>query len=107
MPAETTPSVLNLGTTLNIEKASILKKDIASALAGGHSVDIVFSGVEELDLSCIQVLYAALRQAKSEEKELHFVGALSKSVAERLKRCGFIGEAHGEAGQLEAALAHL
>jgi anti-anti-sigma regulatory factor len=107
MPAAKTPSVLNPGPTLNIEKASVLKSDIASALMSGDSLDIVFSGVEELDLSCIQVLYAALLQAKSTGKELHFVGALSKRVAERLKRCGFIGEAYGKAEELEAALARL
>jgi anti-anti-sigma regulatory factor len=104
MSAAKTPFVLKLGAVLNIEKAASLRNEIAAALASGDSVSISFSSLEELDLSCLQVLCAALASAKASGKELHFVGALPQRVSARLKSCGFLGDARGQAGELESSL---
>ena len=104
MPAEKTPVVLNLGAVLNVERAVALRDDIAAAMNGDDIVDISFSAVEELDLSCLQVLFAALAYAKVSGKELRFVGALSRRVSERLKACGFLGQGLDQAADLETAL---
>jgi anti-anti-sigma regulatory factor len=104
MPAGTMPFVLNLGATLNVDKAAALRNEIAAAFASGNSVNISFSSVEELDLPCLQVLYAALLSAKASGKELHFVGTLTQRISGRLKSSGFLGDARGQAADLEASL---
>jgi|GEM_PF-1953180 len=104
MSSGTMPFVLNLGPTLNVEKAGSLRKDIADALGSGESVSVDFSAVEEIDLSCLQVLYAGLASAKASGREMHFVGNLPQKAGERLKACGFLCGAKALAADLETAL---
>jgi anti-anti-sigma regulatory factor len=107
MQAGQTSFVVTLGSILNVEKVAALRGEIAAALESEQDLRVNFSAVEELDLSCLQVLYAALAAAKASGKELHFVGALSPRVSGRLKACGFIGEAFPQACDLETALGRL
>jgi anti-anti-sigma regulatory factor len=104
MSAGKIPFVLNLGATLNVEKAAALRGEIVDALASGESVSVSFSAVEELDLSCLQVLYAALASARSSGRDLHFVGSLSHRVAGRLRACGFLAGSQEQAADLETAM---
>jgi anti-anti-sigma regulatory factor len=104
MQAGSIPVELKLDASLTVERATPLRDEIVAALAGGDSVEIAFSSVEEIDLSCLQVLIAALLSAKKTGKELHFTGTLSQHVSERLKHCGFLGDAFGRAEELESAL---
>jgi anti-anti-sigma regulatory factor len=107
MQAGNMPFVLDLGASLTVERAASLKDELAAALAGQGGVRLSFSSVEEIDLSCLQVLCAALRSAKASGKDLHFTGTLSRRVAERLRSCGFLRDESGPAEGLEAALAEL
>jgi anti-anti-sigma regulatory factor len=104
MQAGNMPVELSLGASLTVERATPLRDEIVAALAGSDNVHIDFSSVEELNLSCLQVLYAALLSAKSAGKQIHFTGTLSRRVSERLKSCGILGDASARAEGLESAL---
>jgi anti-anti-sigma regulatory factor len=100
-------SVLDLGATLTVDRAASLRDELAAALAEGGKVSIVFSAVEDLDLSCLQVLYAATLSARAAGRELHFTGSLSRRVSNRLKSCGFLGKDFERAEDLESSLGFL
>jgi anti-anti-sigma regulatory factor len=105
MQAGQSPGIVNLSGSLLVERASALKGEIAAALEGGDNVLLCFSSVEELDLPCLQVLYAARISAKAAGKELHFTGTLPPRVARRLASCGFLRGDSDRLEDLEAALA--
>jgi anti-anti-sigma factor len=104
MQANPAPRIINLSGSLNIERASALKAEIAEALASGDSVILSLAQVQDLDLSCLQVIYAAKAQAKSDGKELHFLGAVPARIAERLSSCGFLRGQPDRAEDFESAL---
>jgi anti-anti-sigma regulatory factor len=87
-----------------VEKAAALRSEISAALRKGDSVSLDFSSVEDMDLSCLQVLYASLVAAKASGKRLRFAGLLSDRLAERLKACGFLSAIPSQAADLETAM---
>ncbi len=101
------PQIVDLAASLTIERAAALKDELAAALAGDAGVRVSLSSVEDMDLSCLQVLWAALRSAKAAGKDLHLAGALSRRIAGRLKACGLLRDESERAEGLEAALAEL
>ena len=98
------PTIVKPSGSLSVERASALKDELSAALAEGDTVLVDLSSIEEFDLSCLQVLYAAGLSAKAAGKALRFSGALSSNIAKRLSSCGFLrGPDEGAAG-LESAL---
>jgi anti-anti-sigma regulatory factor len=104
MQASQTPIMVNLGASLTVDHAAALKSEITGAIKGGDSVLLGISAAEELELSCLQVLYAAKLSAKAAGKELHIVGKLSSRIAGRLAACGFLKDASASAEDLDSAL---
>lgn len=104
MQAAKAPNILYLSGSLGVDRVSALKDELASALEGEGRVLLNFSSVEDIDLSCIQVLYAARASAKALGRELHFVGSLPSRVASRLLSCGFLKGASERSEDFEAAL---
>jgi anti-anti-sigma regulatory factor len=92
---------------LSVDRASALKEELVAALANGGNVLVDLSSIEELDLSCLQVLYAAGLSAKAAGKELHFAGAIPSAVAKRLSSCGFLRGPDARPEDLESALVGL
>lgn len=104
MESGLSPKIVNLQGNLSIDRAAGLKAEIAQALAGGEGVLLSISLVEELDLACLQVLYAAKASAKEAGKTLHFLGSVPSRIAKRLAACGFLREAAERAEDFESAL---
>jgi len=104
MARDSTPLVLNLDSSLTIDHASELKREISSALSNSALVHLNFSGVEELDLACLQVLFAARATARAGDKGLVFTGLPSERVRKRLRAGGFLRSGNGDIESLEAAL---
>ncbi len=104
MEAPLSPRIVNLQGSLSIERAAALKAEIAEALRGGDSVLLSLSLAEDLDLSCLQVIYAAKRQALSSGKALHFLGSVPSRIARRLAACGFLRGPAERAEDFESAL---
>jgi anti-anti-sigma regulatory factor len=104
MKAGEGPTVINLNSSLTIDKAAALKDELSAALSKGENLLLNLSEVEELDLSCLQVIYAAHAQAKTSGCSLHFSGQAPESVVSRLVACGFLRGPTLLSGDLESAL---
>jgi anti-anti-sigma regulatory factor len=104
MEAGSGPTVINLGASLTVDKAAALKNELSAALLKGGNVLLNLSEVGELDLSCLQVMYAARAQAKASGQSLHLSGQASKGVVSRLVACGFLRGPTERSGDLESAL---
>jgi anti-anti-sigma regulatory factor len=104
MKAGQSPKVVNLQGSLLVDRAAALKDELVEALEGSDNVLLGISQVEDLDLACLQVLYAAKKSATSAGKELHFLGSVPSRLSKRLAACGFLGGASGNAEEFESAL---
>jgi len=98
------PRIVNLSGSLLVDKASALRDELAAALASSLHVLVSLSLVEELDLACLQVLYAARRSAAASGGELHFAGSVPSRVVKRLSACGFLRGMPERAEDFEASL---
>jgi anti-anti-sigma regulatory factor len=72
-----------------IDRASELASRLLEALSHSPLVDLDLSAVFELDLSALQVLYAAAKSARSNGGELRCIGTVSDTVCSRLVAAGF------------------
>lgn len=104
MQNETTPMIVNLHGSLTIDRASALKDEIANVLEVSDNVLLSLSLVEDLDLACLQVFYAAGKSAAARGKQLHFVGTIPSRVVKRLAACGLSRGISGRAEEFEAGL---
>jgi anti-anti-sigma regulatory factor len=104
MQAGQSPRAIKLSGLLTVDRATSLKTEIVAALGSGGIVHVDLSAIEEIDLSCLQVLYAAIASAKTAGRELHLVGPLPSRIAGRLASCGFLHGASGRSEDLESAL---
>ncbi|MGO8694520.1 MAG: STAS domain-containing protein [Rectinemataceae bacterium] len=99
------PEVLSLVPSLTIDKAAELKTKISKALEGSDLIHLELSKVEDLDLACLQLIYAARSAARAAGKRIVLVGNPSPHVMKRLAAAGFLRSNPGaEAGPLETAL---
>lgn len=99
-----TQKILNPSGSLMIDRAASFASELSAALASTPRLLISLSGIEDLDLACLQVLYAARRSAAAAGKELHFVGTVSSRVVRRLAAAGFLRGSPERAEDFEAAL---
>lgn len=94
---------IKLGSTLTLDKAAALSAELKTALESEKSLSLDVSEVEDIDLSCLQVLLSARRWAKNTGKSLTLNGLPRDSVVSRLQICGFL-KTTGKIASLEAAL---
>jgi anti-anti-sigma regulatory factor len=104
MQGSSQTSTVNLSGSLTIEKAAEIKRELAAALSSSSRVSVDISAIEDIDLACLQALYAARAEAKALGKELHLEGTIPQRAAKRLSACGFIRGTPVGAAELEAAL---
>ena len=102
--AEQEPKIVSLKGSLTVERASTLKDEIAEALASSDDIRLNLSLVEDFELPCLQVLFAAKSTAEAEGKELHIQGSVPPTIAQRLVSCGFLRDVSGTAEAFESAL---
>jgi anti-anti-sigma regulatory factor len=62
------------------------------------------SAVEDIDLSCLQVLYAARRGARESGRQFDLTGRLRPRLVSRLRSTGFISTEVETGEELEQAL---
>jgi anti-anti-sigma regulatory factor len=96
--------VLNPSGALIIDRASAFKSEMAAALAKSRKITVDLSLVEELDLACLQILYAARRATAASGGELHLTGTVSSRIARRLSAVGILRGTPGRAEDFEASL---
>ncbi len=72
-----------------IDRASELAATLMEALNHSPSIEIDLGAVVELDLSSLQVVYAAAKSARAKGGELRCIGRVSDSLCSRLVASGF------------------
>lgn len=92
---------------VGIESCSDLRVQLLEALDTANPVIIDFAGIERIDLSFVQLLYAAVREARIRGVGLRFNGAVASEVGEYLVAGGFCKEVPVKAQELEVSLVEL
>lgn len=78
-----------LAKTCSIDGVADLTKQVIDALAKSNRLEFDLSGVAEMELPVIQVLYAAAQSATSSGGGAILVGPIQESVMARLVKSGF------------------
>lgn len=86
-------SVIHLEGAIDIALASELKKLLLQAFASGRKVHVTLDGATDLDVTAVQLLWAARREAKVSGVEFALTGHAPEPVTSALSQAGFIGAA--------------
>lgn len=84
-------SVIHLEGAIDIALASELKKLLLQAFASGRKVHVTLDGATDLDVTAVQLLWAARREAKVSGVEFALTGHAPEPVTSALSQAGFIG----------------
>jgi anti-anti-sigma regulatory factor len=104
MPSSESIKILSYEGPVGIEKAAKIKEEILRMLEKNKIVTVNMSRIQEIDLSFIQIIYAARREAGKVGKEFHISGTLSDSVKNTFLVGGFCKEIGDDAQTLEKQL---
>jgi anti-anti-sigma factor len=84
-----TGAVISLAGTIDIACAAELKALLLEALNSGPEVLISLDAATDLDVTAIQLLWAAERQARQSAVEFRVSGQLPKPIFSALAEAGF------------------
>lgn len=90
--------------SLGIDRAAALRVSLLEAFEKGGPVELDLSAVDDVDLSCVQLLYAARREAVERKLSFHLVGSLAKRLVRKLRNGGFVASPPESGRDLEAKL---
>lgn len=82
-------NLIRLEGAIDINCAAELKSSLLTSLASGRGVSVLLSGVTYLDVTAVQLLWAAEREAKASAVQFTFVGQLPQQVVDDLASAGF------------------
>jgi anti-anti-sigma factor len=82
-------SLLRLQGDVTISSAAELKNLLLAALARGKDIHVDLSCVTEVDVTALQLLWAAEREAKGSGIEFTLAGPMPEDVAAALAAAGF------------------
>jgi anti-anti-sigma factor len=82
-------SVIRLEGSIDIASAAELKKLFIQAFASGHEVRVELDGATDLDVTAVQLLWAARREAKVMGVEIALTGQAPEQVGSSLRQAGF------------------
>jgi anti-anti-sigma regulatory factor len=96
--------VLNIGNEVTLPQADNLRETLRKGIDSRNITIVDVSTIEDIDLSGIQLLYAARRYAEGKNREFHLTGTLSEGVARTFFRSGFVTEQVSDGKTLEDRL---
>lgn len=96
------PGVIRLEGAIDIAGAAKLQAVLLEALAGGKAMRIAFAAATGIDVTAVQLLWAARREAEASGAALAVEGPVAETVRATLCEAGcerilFAAEAPGEA----------
>lgn len=92
---------------LTIENSRAARTRLLELCAGDSPIDVDLCSLTDIDLSGIQLLVAAIREAGLQGKEIRFTGDISPDVVAKLSLAGFGPDACNTAWKLEVLLKNL
>lgn len=87
--------------TLSIEQAVLVHKELLESLQKSSSILLDISDVSDMDTTIIQLVCAALKEAKKDEKDFHITGSVRPDFQKKLLHFGFITKLVDTAEDLE------
>jgi anti-anti-sigma regulatory factor len=75
---------------LGVDRASELRKELLEAFASSSTVVLNLEAVSDIDVACLQVLYAARKSAVAASLDFVIKGSLPPRSLERLHAAGFL-----------------
>jgi anti-anti-sigma factor len=96
--------ILTLEGNLTINRAEEIQNEILSSLSNTKQVLINLAHAETIDISFIQILYAAKSEARKQKKELHLTGSLTETVLRGFIMAGVTKGSSLDARELESTL---
>lgn len=79
---------IRLSGSVDIASAAELKRDLMDALEGDSAIRIDLGGLEDIDVTVIQLLLAAQHQAAAAGREFRIVGPWNPAIESRLQPAG-------------------
>lgn len=94
-----TQSLIGLEGAVDIASAAELKKLLLEALGSGRDVCVSLADATDLDVTAVQLLWAAEREAGRSGVDFAFSGATPEQVSVALGNAGFPGFPAGASGR--------
>jgi anti-anti-sigma regulatory factor len=80
---------ITLEGELTLPRAEELKSALLKALVSGGALNIRFGAVQDVDLSCLQVLCSAHKSAVRMKKQIRFGGTVPKILKDAAEAAGY------------------
>ena len=90
------PSALTLSAVLNIRNISNIHRSISDSLSNNGSTCLTLDPEAQVDLSFIQLIEAARRYAREQDKTLTLASPAQGALLDVLQRGGFLAETSPE-----------
>jgi anti-anti-sigma factor len=81
--------LIRLQGELNVASAAELKKLLLDALASQREVQVDLENASELDVTAVQLLWAAERETRASGKRFSVAGKVPELIAVSLREAGF------------------
>ncbi len=91
-------------SSLTIENASMNKELFLALLDNEHEVELNFSGIQDMDMSGLQLLISFMKDAEKKQKKVVFTGGLSVNVQRTIELCGLVEHLGEQAASLAQIL---
>jgi anti-anti-sigma factor len=91
-------NMIRLEGVIDIASAAELKKLLLTAFNSGREVRVALGGATDLDVTAVQLLWAARRQAKVSGVNFAFTGQMQEQVTSALRQAGFTDVVTSEKG---------
>ncbi|MCX7025661.1 MAG: STAS domain-containing protein [Spirochaetes bacterium] len=98
-------TVLEIHGSLGIESVRELASGFSRAIRETGDIHVVLSNISDIELTGIQLLYAAAKEAAMAGKRITFSGILDSRITIKLASAGFLKEPLTDAADLHKRLA--
>ncbi len=96
--------IIQLPAVITIQRAAAVRQELLDQLEKADSFLVQLTDVEKIDIAGIQLLYALLNFAQSQNKEVNFSGSIPECMEIALLTGGFCSQIPAEVHTLGACL---
>lgn len=87
--ANETQCVINLQASVDISDAADLKQALLDALLSHKELCLDLTGVTDLDITAVQLLWAAAQESRKEGLSFTVIGAVPEEITSTVRDAGF------------------
>jgi anti-anti-sigma regulatory factor len=83
-------AIVELSGNLTLSHANEIRDKLINAIDGSASIAVRFGGVQDVDLSCLQLMCSAHRSALKKHKQIAVEGPVPMALKEAATAAGFM-----------------